>query len=92
MPAQPSNADLERNYQSIASVTTTSRQGAHERRTVVRQHHQTMQHQRQRIILFAILVTVSMTFVFVSYLVSAVSKPTCSDRIVWIPNCNREEY
>lgn len=88
------NADLERNYHSITSVATSRERGLETERapyTVVLQH-QTMRHQRQRVILFAILVTISMTFVFISYLVSAVSKPTCSDRIVWIPNCNREEY
>lgn len=88
------NTDLERNYHSITSVATSRERGLERERatsTVVLQH-QIMRHQRQRVILFAILVTISMTFVFISYLVSAVSKPTCSDRIVWIPNCNREEY
>lgn len=50
------------------------------------------QQQRQRIVLFGILVIVSMICVFISYVVSSVSKPTCSDQIIWIPSCNREEY
>lgn len=50
------------------------------------------QQQRQRIVLFGILVIVSMICVFVSYVVSSVSKPTCSDQIIWVPSCNREEY
>lgn len=49
-------------------------------------------HQRRRLILFGILVIVSMICVFISYIVSSVSKPTCSDQIIWIPSCNREEY
>lgn len=90
------NTDLERNYHSIVAATTSRRGGGGggrgvEHSTIVLQH-QIMRHQRQRIILFAILVTISMVCVFISYLVSSVSKPTCSDRIIWIPNCNREEY
>jgi hypothetical protein len=48
--------------------------------------------QRHRIVMFALLVFVSITCVFMSYLVSSVSKPACSDRIIWMPDCNREEY
>lgn len=48
--------------------------------------------QRHRIIMFGLLVFISMICVFMSYLVSSVSKPTCSDRIIWMPDCNREEY
>ncbi|KAL7319176.1 hypothetical protein PS15m_012286 [Mucor circinelloides] len=88
------NTDLERNYHSITYVSTSRESGLERGRapSIVVLQHQIMRHQRQRVVLFAILVTISMTFVFISYLVSAVSKPTCSDRIVWIPNCNREEY
>lgn len=55
-------------------------------------NNQSIAERRQRIILFAILVVISMTCVFISYVVSSVTRPTCSDRIVWMPNCNREEY
>ncbi|KAI8640566.1 hypothetical protein BD408DRAFT_419520 [Parasitella parasitica] len=90
------NPDLESNYQSIAAIATSRRreeqgQAAADHSAIVL-YHQLIRQQRHRVILFAILVTVSMICVFISYLVSSVSKPTCSDHIIWIPNCNREEY
>lgn len=86
------NTDLERNYHSIVVATTSRRGGGGVEHSTIVLQRQIMRHQRQRIILFAILVTISMICVFISYLVSSVSKPTCSDRVIWIPNCNREEY
>jgi t-SNARE complex subunit (syntaxin) len=77
------NYDLENNYKSIARTT----RGDNDTTILLIQ-----QQQRQRILLFGILVIVSMFCVFISYLVSSVTKPTCSDRIIWMPSCNREEY
>jgi hypothetical protein len=48
--------------------------------------------ERHRIVLFALLVMFSMMCVFISYLASSASKPICSDKIIYIPKCNKEEY
>ena len=79
--------DIENNARTLNynSITSTSQHATSTQR-------QTQAEQRQRVILFAILVVVSMSCVFTSYIVSSASKPSCSDRIIWMPSCNREEY
>lgn len=87
------NSDIESNTGSSAtianynSITVVARSSIH-----IRSQQQRQFEQRQRVILFAVLIILSMICVCVSYLVSSVTKPTCSDRIIWMPNCNREEY
>lgn len=87
------NSDIESNTGSSTIANYNSTSAAAGSSTLhIRSQRQSFAEQRQRIILFAILVTLSMICVFISYLVSSVTKPSCSDRIIWMPNCNREEY
>ncbi|KAI8884605.1 hypothetical protein K501DRAFT_284769 [Backusella circina FSU 941] len=52
------------------------------------QRHQ----QHKRTALFAILCFACIICLFASFLVSSVTKPNCKGRIIWIPDCDQEEY